>query len=59
MQSIYFKYKGCNIKDTNINTINKNKIMIFLTSNTGNYNDNPLITNNNVTGITTTTAIKQ
>ena len=39
--------KGHNNIGANINTIDKNEIMIILTSNTGNYSDNPLTTNNN------------
>ena len=35
------------ILDTNINTINKDKIMVIVTSKTGKYSERPLITNNN------------
>ena len=39
--------KDIKLYGTNINTINKNKIMITLTSKTANCNDSPLIEDNN------------
>ena len=54
-QSIYIKYKEHNITNTNVNTINKNKIIIILTNNTGNCSNSQLTTNNK----TMTTTIKQ
>ena len=34
------------LQDTSINTINENEGLIILTSNTDNYSDSPLTTNN-------------
>ena len=47
--------KGHNIISTNINTINKNKIIIILINNTCNYSDRTLI---KIIIITMTTTIK-